>query len=313
LGSHLCEWLLTQGVVVTVIDDLSTGKKRNIAALLKDEKRFKFYRGTIMNEKLLARLIKDSDLVYHFAAAVGVKLILKKTVDSMLTNIAGTEVVLKLAAKYHKRVLLASTSEVYGKHVCEPLIEGKSNEVIGPTSISRWSYASSKATDEFLGLAYAKDRKLSIVIVRLFNAVGPRQSSRYGMVLPTFVKAALSNKPIVIYGDGTQTRSFTHVKDVIRAIIELSFSKDTSGQIFNVGSAEHISIEGLAKKIKAAAHSKSPIRFESYEKAYGKDFEDTPCRICDLTKIRKAIGYKPKYSLEDIIKDTIKYFQEQKR
>jgi UDP-glucose 4-epimerase len=313
IGSHLCEELLSRGVAVTVLDDLSTGRRENIAGLLKNKKCFEFCRGTIMDEKLMAKLIKRSDIVYHLAAAVGVKLILKKAIDSMLTNIEGTEIVLKLADKYRKKVLITSTSEVYGKHICEPLIEAKSNEVIGPTSVGRWSYASSKATDEFLGLAYAKERKLPVIIVRLFNAVGPRQSSRYGMVLPTFVREALSNKPITIYGDGTHIRSFTHVKDAVRAIIELSFSRDSLGQIFNVGSDEHVSIKDLAKKIKVAARSGSPIRFKSFKKAYGKDYEDTPCRICDLTRIKKVIGYKPRYSLDDVITDTIKYFQERIR
>lgn len=310
VGSHLCEALLNRGYRVTVIDDLSTGRRENIAGL-RGNKRFRFIRGTILNKRKMSALIKDCDIVFHLAAAVGVQYILEHPVDSILTNITGTEIILELADRFRKKILITSTSEVYGKHVCAPFRE-EDNRILGSTSVSRWSYSDAKAIDEFLALAYAKERKLPVVIVRLFNTVGPRQLGRYGMVLPRFVQAALAGKPITIYGDGTQVRSFAHVKDVVSGIIALSACRKAEGEIFNVGNEQPVEIGALARMVRDAAGSSSKIVTIPFEKAFGKnamDFEEINCRVPNITKIKKTVGYAPRYSTEDIIRDTIAYYR----
>ena len=314
IGSHLSEELLDKGFSVTAVDNLSTGSRSNIAHLIRGNN-FKFYKDTILNEKLMSRLIKKSDIVYHMAAAVGVEYILDHPVDSILTNIEGSYIVLKLASRYHKKIILASTSEVYGKHVCMPIKE-KDDRTLGSTSVSRWGYSDAKAMDEFLAFAYAKERKLPVVIVRLFNTVGPRQTGRYGMVLPKFINEALSGKPITVYGDGSQVRTFTYVKDAVRAIVELSLEKKAAGQAFNIGSGQSITIKELAEEVRRRTRSKSPIKYISYEKAFNRrsaDFEDIQCRIPDISRLEKAIGYSSRYDIGQMIDNTVKYFIDKKR
>ena len=314
IGSHLCEELLSRGFEVVVIDDLTTGCKANIAHLLVN-KDFKFYKNTIMNERLMARLVKNCDIVYHLAAAVGVKYILDHPIQAIITNVTGTEIMIRLADKYGKKVVLASTSEIYGKTVSSASREND-DRLVGPTSVNRWSYSNNKALDEFLALAYAKERKLRVTIVRLFNAVGPRQLGRYGMVLPRFIQSALDNRPITVYGDGSQSRTFTYVKDVVWAIVTLSLAKKAEGNIFNVGNDHAITINDLARKIKNKIGSRSKIVHISYAKAFGKkaaDFEDMGCRIPDISKIKKAIKYRPCYNIDKILDNTIKHFNDQRQ
>ncbi len=314
IGSHLCQELLARGFQVAVVDDLSTSQKANISAIIK-HKNFKFYKGSILDKKLMRRLIHGCDIVYHMAAAVGVKYILANPLGSIITNIKGTEIVLELADQYHKKVVLASTSEVYGKHICQPFKEDD-DRIMGSVSKSRWSYAEAKAMDEFLALAYAKERGLAVVIVRFFNTVGPRQTGRYGMVLPGFILKALQNKPITVYGDGSQMRSFTYVKDAVEAVVALSLKKQAEGQVFNIGGAANISIKNLAHKVKQRVGSKSEVIFVPYSEAYqgkAKDFEDMPCRIPDTRKLQKMIGFKPEFSIEEIIDLTVDYFRKVKK
>ena len=314
IGSHLCEELLSRGFQVAAVDNLSTSRKSNLSAIIKN-KNFRFYKGSILDEKLMRRLIQACDIVYHMAAAVGVKYILANPLGSIITNIKGTEIVLDLVDKYHKKVVLASTSEVYGKHACQPFKE-EDDRILGPVNKSRWSYAEAKAMDEFLTLAYVKERKLAAVIVRFFNTVGPRQTGRYGMVLPGFILNALENKPITVYGDGEQMRSFTFVKDAVRAVIELSLKKQAEGQVFNVGGGANIAIKDLAEKVKQRTFSASPIVYIPYEQAYqgkGEDFEDMVCRIPDICKLQKMIGFKPGFSIDEIVDLTIDYFRKVKR
>ncbi|MDD5259866.1 MAG: GDP-mannose 4,6-dehydratase [bacterium] len=314
IGSHLSEELLDRGFRVTVIDDLSTGRKENIAHLLKNI-HFKFYKNTIMNEPLMARLVRNCDIVYHMAAAVGVKYILDNPIQAIVTNVTGTEKVIRLADKYHKKMILASTSEIYGKTVDSASRE-TDDRLVGPTSVNRWSYSNNKALDEFLALAYYKERKLPVVIVRLFNCVGPRQLGRYGMVLPRFIQSALDNRPITVYGDGSQSRTFTYVKDVVWAIATLSLAKKAEGKIFNVGNDHAITINDLAKRIKKQTGSRSKIVHISYAKAFGKmaaDFEDMGCRIPDITRIKKTIKYSPCYNIDRIIENTINHFNDQRK
>ncbi|MFH1690973.1 MAG: NAD-dependent epimerase/dehydratase family protein [Candidatus Omnitrophota bacterium] len=311
IGSHLCEELLNRNYRVICIDNLSTGSKNNIKHLLKNTD-FLFYKSSILNKKIMVLLIKKCDIIFHMAAAVGVKLIIKDSLNSILTNVEGTANILRLAGKYHKKVILASSSEVYGKHDCLAITE-EDDHVIGSTVVNRWSYSASKAIDEFLALGYAKVKKLHVVIIRLFNIVGPRQSDRYGMVLPAFIKQALSNQPITIYGDGSQARSFAYINDAIDGIIELSINKKAEGEIFNLGNNEPIQIKALAEKVKEILASKSKIVFIPYEKAYGANFEDIPCRIPDISKIQACIHYMPRYNLDFIIKNTASYIQKNKK
>jgi UDP-glucose 4-epimerase len=316
IGSHLCGKLLKEGWIVKVIDNLSTSRKTNIKQFLKDPK-FKFHKGSISSRPLMRQLIKQSDIVYHLAAAVGVRYILDHPLTSIVTNVKGTENVLEFASQYKKKVLLASTSEVYGKHSlsCKPFKEDD-DRVMGPTSISRWGYAEAKAMDEFLALAYSMERDLRVVIVRLFNVVGPVQLGTYGMVLPRLIQQALSRLPLTVYGSGLQLRSFTYIDDAVDAIIALSKSKAAEGEIFNIGSYQTISIKDLAKKIKTKTRLKIPIKYISFRKAFGSkasNFEDMSCRIPDLSRIEKVIKYKPKYTIDDIIDKTLTYMSKKEK
>ncbi len=303
IGSHLAQELLERGNKVTVIDDLSTGRKKNIAHL-EDRPDFRFVQDTIMNEKRMSELIDDCEIVYHLAAAVGVKFIIEHPLKSMEINVRGTEIVLELASKDRKKVLLTSTSEIYGKKE-DGLFKEDDDRVLGTTTVSRWSYSCTKALDEFLALAYCREKRLPIVIVRLFNTCGPRQTGRYGMVIPRFIEQALSGKPITVYGDGKQTRSFSYVTDVVRAIVALTNHPQAIGDIFNIGSKEGMAIIDLAKKIKALTHSQSEIVFVPYEEAYEEGFEDMRHRIPDINKVSQLIAYSPQVGLDAMLKKII--------
>ena len=307
IGSHLAEKLLHQGHSVAIIDDLSTGSIRNVEHL-KGKEGFRYVIDTVLNRPLLAELVDDCDTLFHLAAAVGVKLIVESPVRTIETNIKGTEAVLECANKKKKKVLLASTSEVYGKANKVPFSE-EDDLVLGPTFKGRWSYACSKAIDEFLALAYWKEKKLPVVIARLFNTVGPRQTGRYGMVVPTFVRQALRGHPITVYGDGTQSRSFTHVSDTVEALIQLAQHPDAVGEVLNVGNNEEITIEELARLVKQMAHSPSEIHYVPYGEAYEEGFEDMRRRVPDLSKIQQLLGYHPTRSIRGTVQDVIDYFQ----
>jgi len=309
IGSHLSEALLNAGHRVHVLDNLSTGSIDNIAHL-KSHSGFSYDIDTVNNEPLLAELIDRADAVFHFAAAVGVKLIVEQPVHTIENNVHGTEVVLRHANKKKKLVVLASTSEVYGKSVDVPFRED-SDLVMGPTAKHRWAYACSKAIDEFLALAYWKERKLPVIIVRFFNTVGPRQTGQYGMVIPNFVRQALAGEPITVFGDGTQCRAFTHVADVIQALMALVVEPKAIGEVFNIGNTEEISIAALAERVKALTASGSPIRLIPYDQAYESGFEDMPRRLPDLTKISALIGYAPRYNLDAILQDVIEFIRRQ--
>ena len=311
IGSHLAETLLRQGSAVTIIDDLSTGSIENIEHL-KGHAGFSYVIDTIQNRPLMAELVDAADVVYHLAAAVGVRLIIEKPVQTIETNIKGTELVLELAAKKRKRVLVASTSEVYGKTNTLPFSED-TDTVLGATTKSRWSYACSKAIDEFLALAYWREHKVPVVIVRLFNTVGPRQTGRYGMVIPNFVKQALEGKPITVFGDGTQSRCFTWVGDAVTALIDLMQHPDAVGQVFNVGSDNEVSIVELAHTIKRMTSSSSPVVLVPYEEAYEQGFEDMRRRVPDLSKIRRLVNYEPSVALPKILSEIIEYHRGQRR
>jgi UDP-glucose 4-epimerase len=308
IGSHLSEALLDRGHHVLILDNLSTGSIDNIAHL-KGRRGFEYFIDSVDNEPLLAELIDRSDVVFHFAAAVGVKLIVEQPVRTIETNVYGTEVVLKHANKKKKLVVIASTSEVYGKSNDVPYRED-SDLVMGPTPKHRWAYACSKAIDEFLALAYWKERKLPIIIVRFFNTVGPRQTGRYGMVIPNFVRQALAGEPITVFGDGNQSRAFTHVTDVVGALIRLVSEPKAIGQVINIGTTEEITIRKLAERVRALSGSHSPIKLVPYDEAYESGFEDMPRRLPDLTKIQGLIGYAPAHTLDDILAQVIEYFRE---
>ena len=308
VGSHLAEALLGAGHVVDVIDDLSTGSIDNIAHL-KGKPGFEYVIDTIMNERLTAELIDRADVVFHLAAAVGVKLIVEEPVRTIETNVHGTEVVLKHASKKRKLVFIFSTSEVYGKNVTVPFNED-ADLVMGPTSKHRWAYACSKAIDEFLALAYWKERRQPVVVVRLFNTVGPRQTGRYGMVIPTFVRQALTGEAITVYGDGSQRRAFGYVGDVVRALTQLMNEPRAVGHVFNIGSTEEISILDLARRVKTLTASKSDIVVIPYDEAYEAGFEDMPRRVPDLTKIHRLTGYATTVTLDEILCRVIAHTRE---
>ncbi len=307
IGSHLAEALLKDGHDVDIIDNLSTGSIRNVGHL-KSNPRFKYVIDTLTNEPLLAELVDRNDVIFHFAAAVGVKLIVEEPVHTIETNVHGTEVVLKHANKKKKKVVIASTSEVYGKSTDVPFRED-ADLVMGATVKHRWAYACSKAIDEFLALAYYKERDLPVIIVRFFNTVGPRQTGQYGMVLPSFVRQALAGEPITVFGDGTQSRSFTYVGDVIECLMKLTTEPKAVGQVFNIGNKEEVSILKLAEIVKELTGSASNIEFIPYDKAYEAGFEDMPRRVPDLTKVRELVGYEPKVQLNEIIAKVIEYFR----
>lgn len=309
IGSHLCELLVHNGHHVVAIDDLSTGRLDNIQHLLPIPS-FQFVRETITNSQVLDRLTSEADILIHLAAVVGVKLIVEDPVNTIATNIMGTEAVLTTANRYQCKVMLASSSEVYGKGYKVPFNEDD-DCVIGPTSHSRWSYATSKAIDEFLGLAYYHQFGLPVVVMRFFNTVGPRQTGRYGMVLPRFVRQALAGEPITIYGDGEQSRCFGDVADIIDATVKLAFHPGAIGQVFNIGSTEEVTIRELAERVIAATGSQSNIVYVPYEEAYAPGFEDMRRRVPDLGKIHQLIGYEPRYSLDDTLHRVIVYEREQ--
>ena len=308
VGSHLSEALLERGDEVFVLDNLSTGSIDNIIHL-KNHPRFHYTVDTVENEPLLAELIDRCDVVVHLAAAVGVKLIVERPVHTIETNVHGTEVVLKHANKKKKLVMVASTSEVYGKSASVPFAEDD-DLVLGPSSKNRWAYACSKLIDEFLALAYWKERKLPVIIVRLFNTVGPRQTGQYGMVIPNFVEQALSGQPITVFGDGTQSRSFTYVGDVVRAMVALINEPRAIGQVFNIGNGKEITINGLAEKVRDLAGSSSEIVRIPYDQAYESGFEDMPRRVPDISRISALIGYKPTVELDEILTRVIESFQQ---
>jgi UDP-glucose 4-epimerase len=307
VGSHLAEALLDQGHSVQVIDDLSTGSMDNIVHL-KGRPGFDYVIDSIMNESLTAELVDRADVVFHLAAAVGVKLIVEAPVRTIETNVHGTEVVLTHASKKGKLVVVFSTSEVYGKNVDVPFHED-ADLVMGPTLKHRWAYACSKALDEFLALAYWKERKLPVIVVRLFNTVGPRQTGRYGMVIPTFVRQALMGSPITVYGDGKQRRSFTYVGDVVNGLIGLVGQPRAVGQVFNIGNSEEVSIGELAARIKTMTGSSSEIVLIPYDQAYEAGFEDMPRRVPNLGKIRDMVGYAPTIRLEEILRRVIEHMR----
>ncbi len=309
IGSHLAETLIRDGSEVFIIDNLSTGSIENVAHL-KQQAGFHYTIDTIGNEPVLAELVDRCDVVFHLAAAVGVRLIVEEPVRTIETNVHGTEVVLKLANKKKKLVLVASTSEVYGKSTDLPFRED-GDLTLGATSKHRWAYACSKAIDEFLALAYWKERRLPVIIVRLFNTVGPRQTGRYGMVLPTFVRQALANRPITVFGDGTQSRCFGSVGDVVGALIGLAREPRAIGGIFNIGNDREITIRGLAELIRSMTGSRSDIVSVPYDAAYEAGFEDMQRRVPDLTRIRELIGYEPRVSLEQIVESVIEYARSQ--
>src|SRR5271167_1123517 len=305
VGSHLAEELLQRGEEVYILDDLSTGSIENIEHL-KPNPRFHYTLDSVQNEPVLAELIDRCDVVYHLAAAVGVKLIVESPVNTIETNVHGTEVVLKLANKKKKKVLITSTSEVYGKSTRVPFREDH-DLVLGATSKGRWSYACSKAIDEFLALAYWHEKRLPVVVVRLFNTVGPRQTGRYGMVIPSFVKQAVQGSPITVYGDGNQSRCFTYVGDVVKALVGLSDHPGAVGEVFNIGGGREITINDLARLVKETAGSSSEIVHVPYDQAYEKGFEDMPRRVPDITKINQLLGWRPTIDVDQIVERVIEF------
>ncbi len=311
IGSHLTDALLQRGHNVTIIDDLSTGKLENIAHV-RAFPNFHFAIESIMNEAVMDRLVSECDLIFHLASAVGVELIVNRPVEVIERCVLGTEIVLKTANRYKKKVLITSTSEVYGKSNKVPFSE-EDDRILGPTTKSRWSYSCSKAIDEFLALAYFKEMRLPVVIVRLFNTVGPRQTGQYGMVVPRFVQAAMHNKPLRVYGDGTQSRCFGYVGDVVQALIALASHPQAVGQIFNIGSNEEVTILELAERVKTIIGSSSEIVKVPYAEAYEAGFEDMQRRMPDLSKIKRLIGYEPTVKLDQIIRYIWEYFQEKEK
>jgi UDP-glucose 4-epimerase len=307
VGSHLAETLLDRGHAVSIIDDLSTGAIENIAHL-KGRPGFAYTIASVMNESLMAELIDQVDVVFHLAAAVGVKLIVEAPVRTIETNVHGTEIVLKHASKKGKLAVIFSTSEVYGKSGAVPFRED-SDLVMGPTFKHRWAYACSKAIDEFLALAYHRERKQPVIVVRLFNTVGPRQTGRYGMVIPTFVQQALAGEPITVYGDGTQTRSFTYVGDVVEGLMRLVVEPAAVGQVFNIGNTEEVSIRALAERIRDMVGSRSPIVLVPYDQAYDAGFEDMPRRVPSLEKIHALVGYAPTVNLDEILSRVVAHMR----
>ena len=303
IGSHLTERLLAEGCRVTVLDDLSTGSLENLAVALGDP-RLDFIEGTILDPPLVRRLVRSHDLVIHLAAAVGVRYILDNPLSTIKTNVRGTDILLEAAADAGAKVLMASTSEVYGKNDSESLCE-EADSVLGPASKSRWSYATGKKLDEFLALAYARTARLPVVMLRFFNIAGPRQAGRYGMVLPTFVRAATAGEPLRVFGDGCQTRNFTYVEDCVEALWRLLSCPAAEGEAVNIGGSEEISIFDLARRVLHVTGSTSPIVRVSYEEAYpGGDFEDMRRRVPCICKIRRLVGWSPLTPLDDMIRAT---------
>jgi UDP-glucose 4-epimerase len=308
IGSHLAERLLEQGERVVLLDNLSTGSMENIRHL-KGSERLEYHLDGIENRQLLAEVVDDADVIIHLAAAVGVKLIVESPVRTIETNVNGTQLILEAACKKKKLLLIASTSEVYGKNTQVPFHED-ADLVLGPTTKGRWSYAASKALDEFLALAYWKEKKQPVIVVRFFNTVGPRQTGRYGMVLPNFVKRALDNAPIEVYGDGTQSRCFCDVRDTIEALLRLIPLERAIGEVVNIGNTEEVSIENLAKIVKQRTNSSSPIHFVPYDKAYELGFEDMMRRVPCIDKLHSLTGFRPQTSLAEIIDRVSAYYRQ---
>ena len=306
IGSHLAELLLEEGWEVFALDDLSTGSRENVAHLL-DRTDFHLVVDSVLSPSVVNELVNKCDVVYHLAAAVGVRLIVEQPVLTLVTNVQGTETVLEFCNRFGKRVLVASTSEVYGDHRHEEPLEEDARRIYGPTTQRRWAYADSKAMDEFLALAYNQERGLDCVVARLFNTVGPRQTGQYGMVIPRFVASALSRRPLEIYGDGSQTRCFCHVQDTIRALRTLMETDETNGEIFNVGSQNRISIRELAEKVRDLAGSSSELTYVPLEQVYGQGIEDMLHRIPSLRKIEEATGWRPERDLDRILADVIEH------
>jgi UDP-glucose 4-epimerase len=309
IGSHLCELLLEQGWEVYALDDLSTGSTDNVEHL-RQRPDFHLIVDSVLSSAVVNELVYKCDVVYHLAAAVGVRLIVEQPVLTLVTNVQGTETVLEHCHRFEKRVLVASTSEVYGDHREELPLEESARRIYGPTTARRWAYADSKAMDEFLALAYHQERGLDCVIARLFNTVGPRQSGQYGMVIPRFVASALTGAPIEIHGDGTQTRCFCHVSDTIRALSGLMDAGDTSGEIYNIGSTSRIRIVDLAERVLAVTGGSSPIEYLPYEQVYGLGIEDMLHRIPSIEKIGSAIGWQPSHDLDRILADVVAHVRE---
>jgi UDP-glucose 4-epimerase len=308
IGSHLTDAYLERGDEIYVIDDLSTGSIENIAHL-KNHPKFHYTIDSVHNQPVVAELIDRCEVIFHLAAAVGVKLIVESPVRTIETNVRGTETVLALANKKKRKVLVASTSEVYGLSDQVPFRED-GNLVMGATTKGRWSYACSKAIDEFLALAYWREKKLPTIVVRLFNTVGPRQTGQYGMVIPTFVKQALGNRQITVYGDGKQTRCFGYVGDIVSALIGLMDTEEAVGGVFNIGSNEEVTILELAERVKELTNSKSEIVFVPYDKAYEEGFEDMPRRVPDISKIGALVGFRPRMDLDGILESVITYYRD---
>ena len=308
IGSHLTEALLAAGREVVVLDDLSTGQLGNLAGVA-GHPRLEVVAGSVTDETLVRKLVTGADLVYHLAAAVGVRLILDRPVETIETNIMGTETILRAALEGRPRVVLASTSEVYGKNDRVPLSEDD-DRLLGPTTKSRWSYACSKAIDEFLGLAYHREHGLPVTIVRFFNTIGPRQTGRYGMVVPRFVRQALDGSPITVYGDGRQSRCFTDVEDTVRATIALSLAPAAVGEVFNVGTTHELTIRALAERVRALAGSDSPIVLVPYDEAYQPGFEDLQRRVPDIRKAERVVGYRPRVPLDETLQRVIGHLRD---
>lgn len=309
VGSHLADRLHAEGNDITVIDDLSTGRYQNVAHL-EGRERFRLIIDTVLNETLMEELIRESDRVFHMASAVGVKLIMEHPVKTIETIFRGTDVVLGSCAKFRKRVLIPSTSEVYGKSSEVPFAED--NDILkGSTSKHRWAYACAKELDEFLALAHFKETRLPVAVVRLFNTVGPRQTGQYGMVVPNFVKAAVRNEPLVVHGDGGQSRCFGHVSDVVEGLTRVIETPACFGQVVNIGNAEEVTIKQLAERAIALTGSKSEIKYIPYEEAYGEGFEDMRRRVPSLEKAKRLVGYEPTRTLDEIINDVAEQFREE--
>jgi UDP-glucose 4-epimerase len=309
VGSHLADKLIGEGHEITVIDDLSTGRYQNIEHL-EGDKNFRLIIDTVLNEKLMERLIRETDRVYHMASAVGVKLIMERPVQTIETIFRGTDVVLGFCSRYRKRVLIPSTSEVYGKGISVPFKEDD-DLLTGSTDKHRWAYACAKTLDEFLALAHWKETRLPVAVVRLFNTVGPRQTGQYGMVVPRFVRAAIKNEPIPVHGDGLQARCFGHVLDIVEGLTKVLETPECFGQVVNLGNNQEVTIKELAEKAIAMTESTSEIRYIPYEEAYGEGFEDMRRRVPSLEKAKRLVGYEPTRTLDDIINDVANQFREE--
>lgn len=309
IGSHLCERLIAEGDSVTVVDDLSTGSLKNLSNI-KDNPAFRFLRGSVTDPGLVGKCVAESDRIFHFAAAVGVKLVIQNPLHALLVNTIGAQTVLASASEHGKKVFIASSSEIYGKSEKGRFSEDD-DRILGPTTISRWGYSTSKALDELLAFAYSEQKGLPVVVGRLFNICGPRQVGRYGMVVPRFVAAALTGEPITVYSDGKQTRSFMDIEDAVEAIMRLTEEPPCEGQVFNVGSGGKITILQLAKMVKRLTGSISPIQFIPYEQAYDEGFEDMRYRVPDISKLKAAVGFSPRFGIEEILSRTIEYLKKE--